>query len=520
MNVLFATSEIAPWVKTGGLGDVAGALPAALRALGLDVRVLVPAYPAMLRNFPGAIEVARPHWLGGLLPTPTLRQAVAPDGTPLLLLDYPPYFNRPGNPYLGPEGRDWLDNHLRFGLLSRVAAWLGSEASTLDWQPDIVHCHDWQTGLAAAYLRYLPGQRTKSLFTVHNLAFKGLFDHASLFELGLPDAAWSMDGVEYYGYLSFLKAGLQHADAITTVSPAYAREIQTDAEGMGMADLLRHRAGQLSGILNGIDTAVWNPATDPHLVRGYNARQLPAKAANKAELRAQLGLEPCHDRPLLAVVSRLTEQKGLDLLLEIAPQLLELPAQLVVLGSGSHELEQGFVALAKKHKGQCAVRIGFDEALAHRIEAGADIFVMPSRFEPCGLNQLYSLRYGTPPVVRATGGLADTVIDAADESHGNGFVFGPATTGALLQALQRATTAWHNPPRWRRLQTQGMARDSSWAAAARQYADLYRRLSARIPSSARGHEDISHLGIPSSARGHEDKSHPGIPSSARGHEDI
>ena len=476
MKILFAVSELAPWVKTGGLGDVAGALPAALRALGNDVRVLVPAYPALAQAFPDTREVAQPHGLGGLLPTPTLREARAPDGTPLVLLDYPPYFNRPGNPYLGPEGRNWLDNHLRFGLLSRVAAWLGSEASTLAWRPDIVHCHDWQTGLAPAYLRYLPGQRAKSLFTVHNLAFQGLFDHASLFELGLPDEAWSVDGVEYYGYLSFLKAGLQHADAITTVSPTYAREIQTDAEGMGMAGVLRHRAGQFSGILNGIDTEAWNPATDAHLVRGYNARRLDAKAANKAELQAQLGLEQRPDLPLLATVGRLTEQKGLDLLLAAAPHVLELPAQLAILGTGSHELEHGWAAMARKHRGQCAVSIGFDEVLAHRIEAGADIFVMPSRFEPCGLNQMYSLRYGTPPVVRATGGLADTVIDAADERHGNGFVFGPATADALLQALQRATTLWRDPARWHALQKKGMARDSSWAEAARHYVQRYRTL--------------------------------------------
>jgi len=490
MKVLFATSELAPWVKTGGLGEIAGALPAALRALGVDVRILVPSYPEMLQSFPHAEEIARPHWLGGLLPTPVVRQAVSADGTPLLLLDYPPYFNRPGNPYLGPEGRDWLDNHLRFGLLSRVAAWLGSEASTLAWQPDIIHCHDWQTGLAAAYLNYLPGRRAKSLFTLHNLAFQGLFDHASLFELGLPDAAWHIDGVEFYGYLSFLKAGLQHADAITTVSPSYAREIQTDAEGMGMAGLLRHRADQLSGILNGIDTTVWNPATDSHLYRNYSARRLEDKATNKAELQAELGLEQRKDLPLLAVVSRLTEQKGLDLLLEVAPHMFELPAQLVVLGSGAHEMELAFAALAHKYPGQCAVTIGFDEPLAHRIEAGADIFVMPSRFEPCGLNQMYSLRYGTPPVVRATGGLADTVIDAADEKHGNGFLFSAATANALLKALQRAITAWQNPALWRRLQKHGMARNSSWADAARQYVELYQRLSAGIPSSAQGHKDI------------------------------
>ncbi len=473
MKILFATSEMAPWVKTGGLGDVAGALPAALRALGHDVRVLVPAYPALLRAFPDALEIARPHWLGGLLPTPSLRQALAGDGTPLLLLDYPHFFDRPGNPYLGPEGRDWLDNHLRFGLLSRVAAWLGSEASTLDWAPDVIHCNDWQTGLAPAYLAYRAERRAKSLVTIHNLAFQGLFDHAALFELGLPDEAWTMDGVEFYGHLSFLKAGLQHASAISTVSPSYAREIQTDAEGMGMAGLLRHRSAQLSGILNGIDTREWDPARDRHLPQHYGQRRLEGKAVNKANLQAEMGLAVRADLPLLAVVSRLTEQKGLDLFLEVAAQTLALPAQIVVLGSGAHGLEHGWTAFAHRHPGSCAVRIGFDEGLAHRIEAGADIFVMPSRFEPCGLNQMYSLRYGTPPVVRATGGLADTVIDAADEKHGNGFVFGPATGEALFAALQRAASAFQEPTLWRRLQKHGMARDSSWREAAGHYVELY-----------------------------------------------
>ena len=476
MKILFVTSELAPWVKTGGLGDVAGALPAALRALGHEVRVLVPNYPALARAFPDAEEIARPRWLNGLLPSPGLKLATSADGMPLLLVDYPHYYDRPGNPYLGPEGRDWLDNHLRFGLLSRVAAWLGSVSSTVDWQPDVIHCNDWQTGLAAAYLRYLPGCRAKSLFTLHNLAFQGLFDHASLFELGLPDAAWSIDGIEYYGYLSFLKAGLQHADAITTVSPGYAREIQTDEEGMGMAGLLRHRAQHLSGILNGIDTREWNPATDRHLHQTYSSRRLERKAANKAALQQETGLAPRDDLPLLAVVSRLTDQKGLDLLLEAAPQLLGLPAQLVVLGSGAHALEHAWKALAHKHPTECAVVIGFDEALAHRIEAGADIFLMPSRFEPCGLNQMYSLRYGTPPLVRATGGLADTVIDAADVRHGNGFVFGPATAEALLQAAQRAIAAWHDPVLWRKLQRRGMARDSSWQESAGHYVALYQKL--------------------------------------------
>ena len=475
MKVLFATSEIAPWVKTGGLGDVAAALPAALRMQGVDVRVLVPAYPALLRAFPDARPVARPHWLGGLLPTCSLRETTASDGTPLLLLDFPPYFEREGNPYLAPEGKDWHDNHLRFGLLSRVAAWLASEASALEWRPDVVHCNDWQTGLVPAYLRYLPGGTAKTLMTVHNLAFQGLFDHASLFELGLPDAAWHLEGVEYFGHLSFLKAGLRLADAITTVSPTYAKEISTDEQGMGMAGLLRVRAEAVSGILNGIDDA-WNPATDAHLSEpfvNFDLKWPEAKAANKRALQAQCGLVQDDEVPLFGVVSRLTHQKGLDLLADIADAVLALPAQLVVLGSGERALETTFRVLAQRHPGRCSVRIGFDEALAHRIEAGADAFLMPSRFEPCGLNQMYSLRYGTPPVVRATGGLADTVVDAADAEHGNGFVFAEPTAAALQATIRRAIEAFADKPRWRRLQKNGMSGDYSWTAPARRYAELY-----------------------------------------------
>ena len=481
MKVLFATSEIAPWVKTGGLGDVAAALPAALRAAGVDMRVLVPAYPALRQAFPKAKQVARPHWLGGLLPSCALLEATTEDGTPLLLLDFPPYFERAGNPYLTPEGKDWRDNHLRFGLLSRVAAWLGSEAGTLEWRPDVVHCNDWQTGLAPAYLRYLPGAAAKTLMTIHNLAFQGLFDHASLFELGLPDSAWQLEGVEYFGHLSFLKAGLRLADAITTVSPSYAEEIRTDGEGMGMAGLLRFRAAALTGILNGIDGA-WDPATDAHLVAPfatYDAKHLAAKAANKRALQTQAGLAEDAAVPLFGVVSRLTQQKGLDLLAEIAAEVLVLPAQLVVLGSGERALETAFAELAQRHPGRCAVRIGFDEALAHRIEAGADAFLMPSRFEPCGLNQMYSLRYGTPPVVRATGGLADTVIDAADAARGNGFAFAEPTAEALLATIRRAAAAFADKPRWQRLQKNGMAGDYSWAAPARRYAELYERLATQ-----------------------------------------
>jgi len=289
-----------------------------------------------------------------------------------------------------------------------------------------------------------------------------------------------MDGVEYHGYLSFLKAGLQYADAITTVSPTYAQEIQTPEDGMGLDGLLRYRADRLSGILNGIDTTQWNPATDPYLAATYDIVRLDKKADNKAALRSELGLAVA-DMPLIGIVSRFTEQKGLDLVAGIADALATLPVQLAVLGNGMPEMEAAFRAMASRWPGQFAVHVGFDEGLAHRIEAGADIFLMPSRFEPCGLNQMYSLRYGTPPLVRATGGLADTVIDASDTQRGNGFVFGPATPAALLATISRAVALWRDNPRhWETLQRRGMSADFSWRVPAQRYANLYRSL-LKIP---------------------------------------
>jgi starch synthase len=481
LKILFATSEIAPWVKTGGLGDVSAALPPALRAQGCDVRVLVPGYPALLDAFADARELVRLRALGGRLPDCTLREAAAPGGTPLLLLDCPSLFDRAGSPYLGADGLDWPDNHLRFGLLSRVAAWLGSNLNTLAWRPAVVHVNDWQAALAPGYLHYLPGARAKSVVTVHNLAFQGLFPHAALTDVGLPGSAWHMGGAEYYGRLSFLKAGLQFADALTTVSPTYAREIQTDAEGMGMAGLLRHRADRLAGILNGIDTVAWDPAQDAFLLppfKRYDAKHLAGKAVNKAMLQRVLRLDARTDVPLLAVVSRLTHQKGLDLLADVVDAVLDLPAQLAVLGTGERALEDVWRAAAQRHPGRCAVVVGFDETLAHQIEAGADVFLMPSRFEPCGLNQMFSLRYGTPPVVRATGGLADTVVDAADRLHGNGFVFQEAAAPELLAAIERAVATWHDRVQWQRLQRNGMAADFSWKAPAQRYIELYRTLTA------------------------------------------
>ncbi len=480
MNILFATSEIAPWVKTGGLGDVAGALPLALRQAGCDVRVLVPRYPAMRAAFPDAAHLVHLPSMGGQLPAADLYATQQEDGLPILLLDCPMLFDRPGNPYLGPEGLDWLDNSLRFGLLSRVAARLAGNATPLDWHPDILHCHDWQTGLAPYYLRFFEPGGAASVMTIHNLAFQGVFPAGTLTELGLSAADWHIDGVEYYDHLSFLKAGLRHADALTTVSPTYAREIQTESEGMGMQGLLQSRAAQLTGILNGIDTTLWNPAGDPQLVARYDRDHLDAKTANKAALQRELGLAVQDDVPLFGVVSRLTTQKGLDLVAKIGDRIKALPAQLAVLGNGDKLIEAAFRALAARHPDSIAVTIGYSEPLAHRIEAGADIFLMPSRFEPCGLNQMYSLAYGTPPLVRATGGLADTVVDysVANLSKGsaNGFVFTDTTPAAILSTARRATKIWHNPKRWRQLQRNAMAGDYSWRVPAASYRDIYAAL--------------------------------------------
>lgn len=475
LSVLFATSEMAPWVKTGGLGDVAAALPAALRQAKQDIRVLLPCYPALKQAFPKARPVAAIPSLAPALPAARLLAAEA-DGLPLLLLDCPELYDRPGNPYLDPLGDDWPDNAIRFGLLSRVAALLGQAATPLDWRPDVVHANDWQAALAPAYLHYEGG--AASVVTVHNIAFPGCFAKPTRAALGLPEHAWRFDGVEFHDQLSFLKAGLQLATLISTVSPTYAREIQHEEFGYGLAPLLRHRRAHLRGILNGIDTAIWNPASDPALAAPYASNRLAAKRINKAALQREMGLTEASDRPLFGVVSRLTLQKGLDLLLTIGDGISHLPAQLALLGSGDKTLEAGFLDLAERFPGQIAVKLGFDEGLAHRIEAGADCFLMPSRFEPCGLNQMYSLRYGTPPLVRATGGLADTVVDVneatlADKSA-NGFVVPDATPHALWETMERACATWHDKRRWQRLQQNGMRRDFSWTHAANEYIRLYR----------------------------------------------
>ena len=481
MRVLFATSEVAPLIKSGGLADVSAALPAALHDLGVDVRVLLPAYPQVLQALPQLQTAADFPALPGF-PAARLLAGALPDGVPLWVIECPELYQRGGGAYQDEHGDDWTDNAQRFGLLSKIAAVLGSADSPLEWKPDVVHCNDWQTGLTPAYLYFAPGA-APSVMAVHNLAFQGIFPPQTAAELGLPMECFQPEGVEFYGNLSFMKAGLYYADHITTVSPSYSREIQTEALGFGLQGLLKQRREVLTGILNGIDTKEWNPATDPNLVQPYHAADLSGKSANKRALQKRMGLHLAPDLPLFGVVSRFTRQKGLDLVLEIAPQLVALPAQLVLLGSGDAAMQRAALALTQHHAGQIGAQVSFDEGLAHLIEAGADIFLMPSRFEPCGLNQMYSQRYGTPPVVHATGGLTDTVVDCNASSlaqdTASGFVLGSIDAPALLAAARRSVATYHDKKIWHALQRNGMNKDFSWGKSAAAYRDIYARLMRR-----------------------------------------
>ena len=482
LRVLYVTPELAPWAKSGGLGDVSAALPTALRALDVDLRTLVPGYRGVRAAHAGARAVADLRFDGDFAPA-QLTACNLPDAAPLLIVACPRYYERPGNAYQDAAGNDWPDNWLRFGLLSRVAALLGSASTPLDWVPDIVHCQDWPTGLAPAYLSFAPAPRSATLMTIHNAAFQGIFPAAAVSPLGLSREAYTSGGVEYYGNLSFLKGGIHYADGLSTVSPTYAHEIQTPEFGCGMDGLLRHRRADLAGIVNGIDTEAWDPATDAALSQRYDASRLELKAANRPPLQRRLGLEVDDTIPLLAIVSRLVHQKGLDLLVEIAPRLMAHPAQLVVLGTGEAQLERALRALAARFPRQAAVTIGYDEDLARQIKAAADIFLMPSRFEPCGLSQLYSMRYGTPPVVHATGGLRDTVADCTEsalaDGTATGFVFDEPSAAALLGAVERALRTRECAATWRKLQRNGMRCDFSWRASARRYLELFHTLAAR-----------------------------------------
>jgi starch synthase len=495
LRVLHVAAEVFPHVKTGGLADVVGALPQAQAALGLDVRLLLPGFAPLrqaltrvrtVAELGPAFGAARVRLLQGWLPGSDLQA---------WLVDAPLLYARPGNPYHRPDGEEWPDNLQRFGLLGWVAAQLCGGGLDPDWSPHVLHAHDWHAGMACAYLA-AHASPARSVFTVHNLAYQGLFPHQDAPLLGLSSRFMSSAGIEFHGQLSFMKAGLKFADRITTVSPRYAQEIATPEFGHGLDGVVRARAGVVSGILNGIDTAVWSPATDALLESRYGPSGLEGKAACKATLQAEAGLQPEPGAPLLLALSRLTHQKGLDLLLQALPGWLAMGGQCVVQGTGDAGLEQAFRDAALAFPGRVGTFIGYDETRAHRLVAGADLIAVPSRFEPCGLTQLYGLRYGTLPVVRRVGGLADTVREddasemardgQADSSrgHANGFVFDADDPAALLAALQRAAAAWRDPVRRSALQRTGMGQELSWAAPARAYASLYLSLAQSLPTRA------------------------------------
>jgi starch synthase len=476
VNLLSVASEAYPIIKTGGLADVVGALPAALQAEGVATRTLLPGYPDVLKALGSAEEILHlPDFYGGA--ARLLGGACAE--LDLFVIDAPHLFARPGNPYVAPDGADWPDNAIRFAALGRIAADIG-QGAVPSFVPDVVHAHDWQAGLTHAYLYYGDRLPPATIMTVHNLAYQGQFSPRLLSTIGLPPEAFSIEGVEYYGAIGFLKAGLLFADRITTVSPTYAVEIQGPEAGMGLDGLLRGRKDRLSGILNGIDTSVWNPATDSHIAAVFDADHLEDRAANKAALQRRLGLAVAPDAFLLGVISRLSWQKGLDLLLESLPMVQRDGLQMVVLGSGDADLQSRYRTAAESDPAQIGVLIGYDENLAHLIQAGADAIVVPSRFEPCGLTQLCALRYGAIPIVSRVGGLADTVIDANAAAiagaAATGVQFGPVSIDHLANALRRANALFHDKPVWRKMQRNGMAADVSWRNSASHYAELYRQI--------------------------------------------
>jgi starch synthase len=485
LRVLSIASEIYPLIKIGELADVTGALPIALKSEGIEVRTVVPGYPSVMNSL-GVVEgvVHLPNFFGA--EARLIRATSCELG--LFVLDAPHLFSRAGNPYLRADGADWPDNALRFAALARIAADIGL-GFVSSFVPDIVHAHDWHAALALAYMHYSNRRRPATVMTVHNLAYQGVFPREMLAAIDLPPQSFTLHGVEYYGKIGFLKAGLYFADRITTVSPTYAREILSDEGGMGLGGLLRDRSCDLSGILNGIDTSVWDPATDPHIPgcfyadvsSGFESEVLQNRAINKAALQRRLGLQLAPDVLMLGVIGRLSSRKGLDLLLENLPTIVREGMQLVVLGSGGdRSLQYRYRAAAQAHPERVSVTIGHDESLAHLIQAGADALVVPSRFEPCGLTQLCALRYGTVPIVSRVGGLGDTVVDVDDLAiiggGQTGFKFGPVTAENLAGVLQRACATFHDVAAWRRIQRNGMSIDVSWRNPASRYADLYSSL--------------------------------------------
>jgi len=474
MQLLFATAEAHPLAKTGGLADVSRALPIALQQQGVDVRLIMPGYPraiTQLRNPQVAGRVAPAYGIDdGLLIAGTF-----PDcDLPVWLVSSAKLFGRDGGLYQDDDGNAWPDNALRFAYFSKIAADLALGRTTVAWRPDVVHANDWHTGLVPLLLSQYEGQRPSTVFTAHNMAFQGNFAPNDVPDLGLA----AVIDIEFYGRISFLKAGLRYADRVTTVSPTYARQILTPEYGCGLDGDLQRRGADFSGILNGIDEATWNPATDPFLAANYRLHDMAGKRHCKHEFQHDMGLPTEPDIPLIGFVSRLTDQKMADTLIEALPWIADAGAQLAVVGEGDRTLEAAFADAADRYPAWLTVTIGYDEALAHQLQAGCDILLAPARFEPCGLTQLYALRYGTLPVVRRTGGLADTVVDtnnlSLSERTATGFVFNDPDSASMIFALSRALALYRDPLHWRLLQLQAMTREFGWDASAERYMDLYR----------------------------------------------
>jgi starch synthase len=485
MRVLFVSSEAYPLAKTGGLADVSAALPKALADLGVDVRVAMPGYDQALSAAANKVAHARLDDPG---PPTQLVSARMPDtGLPVWLVDCPCLFRRSGGPYQDESGQDWPDNAQRFSHFSQVVARIAAGDAGLDWRPDIVHTNDWHTGLVPLLLQDRPA-RPATLFTIHNLAYQGVFPAATLADLGLPGDVLTSEGIEFYGQVSLLKAGIRYSDRLSTVSPSYAREIITPEQGCGLDGLLHARARHLHGILNGVDYRLWNPGDDIHLAQGFTGRDLSGKRACKAELQRELGLDVDPDVALIVSLSRITHQKMADVVLDALPAILDRPVQFALLGDGDRGMLNRFAETARNWPGRLAAHSGYTEPGAHRLLAGGDLLLHPSRFEPCGLTPLYALCYGTLPIVSAIGGLTDTIADATPAAlrrgTATGFAFREATALAMVGALDRALALYRQPVAWRRMQTTAMAQDFGWDASARHYLAVYRQLAPHARPSA------------------------------------
>lgn len=478
MKVLSVSSEVFPLVKTGGLADVAGALPIALKPFGIEMKTLMPGYPAVMKAIRDPVVRLQ---FDDLLGEPATVLEARHEGLDILILDAPAYYDRAGGPYLDSTGKDYPDNWRRFAALSLAGAEIAAGLIP-DWRPDIVHAHDWQGAMTPVYMRYYPTPEVPSVLTIHNIAFQGQFGPEIFPGLRLPPQAFSVEAIEYYGHIGFLKGGLQTAHAITTVSPSYAGEILTAEFGMGLEGVIGSRIEHLHGIVNGIDHEVWNPATDPVVHTHYTGTSLKSRAANRAAICEFFGLHE-DNAPIFCIISRLTWQKGMDLIAATADEIVAMGGKLAILGSGDPALEGSLLAAAARHPGRIGISIGYNEPMSHLMQAGCDAIIVPSRFEPCGLTQLYGLRYGCVPIVAHTGGLADTVIDANHAALAakvaTGIQFSPVTASGLLQAIRRALHLYADQKVWTQLQKQGMKSDVSWEKSAERYAALYSSLAPK-----------------------------------------